>query len=556
MKKFLSVSLATLLVISSLSSVASAATNVGPGEVTNVTPADHAKNVDRNAVLEAVIKDPNGSALKTVDFMKGSTYDFGSDKGIAGFQGSSNTDPLTAGADVGTAFTGSNKEAAAYSDNKYVVTDGEGKFPFHRFEVNVAEQLSAGNEIELFWQGKTKANGKLVLSAWDNNAGKWVVLQEKAGNADGSNITFSVPVTDSKYFRNGKLQAMVHDAAPAAAPGAGASNEKFRLLWFTDTQFYARDKPEVWSSMTDYMIQEYTNGRVEYVIHTGDLVNSSTNLNQWAVANENLDRMDAAGIPYGVLAGNRDIVNQTTGELYYDNYFKYAGAHRFEGKPWYGENMDNNRNHYDLMSFNGHEFIILYLSHLTAQDEETVNWANAMFAKHSDKNGILAMHEYYDPGNFGTGVDKDIFARIVTPSENVKMVLSGHYTGSRHRVKNVTNSDGSNRTVLEVLSNYQGRPGADGYLKLMTFDPATDTVDFDTYSPYLDDYNYFEDAYDDFTRPYKLAPTTPVEAPAVRQVSTDYVAVNVYTDESIGSVSNLASGSTASVEWNGLDALT
>nr|WP_084226057.1 hypothetical protein [Planococcus salinarum] len=92
MKKFLTVSLATLLAVSSLSSVSLAAPNVGPGEVTNVTPADFAENVDRNAVLEAVIKDPNGLALKNVDFMKGFKYDFGSDNGITGFQGSSAID--------------------------------------------------------------------------------------------------------------------------------------------------------------------------------------------------------------------------------------------------------------------------------------------------------------------------------------------------------------------------------------------------------------------------------------------------------------------------------
>ncbi|WP_185959472.1 S-layer homology domain-containing protein [Planococcus salinarum] len=555
MKKFLTVSLATLLAVSSLSSVSLAAPNVGPGEVTNVTPADFAENVDRNAVLEAVIKDPNGLALKNVDFMKGFKYDFGSDNGITGFQGSSAIDPLSAGVDAGTAFDDTNEQAAAYPDNKYAVTDGNNTFPFHRFEVDVANHLAAGNEIELHWQGNTLASGKLILSAWDYNAEKWVVLEEKAANTDG-NVTFSKVLTDPKFFQTGKVQAMVHDAAPANAPTPGASDEKFTLAWFTDTQFYAQDQPEVWDSMTDYMIDEYNNGNIEYVINTGDLVNLSTELDQWAVVDENLTRMDEAGIPYGVLAGNRDIIIQETGIRDFTNYYTYAGAHRFEGKSWYGGNMDNNRNHFDLMSFGGHEFIIVYLSHGTADDDDTVQWANDVLKEHSEKNAILALHEYVDPGNYGSGVGEIIFDRIVVPSENVKMVLSGHFTGAVENRKYIEDSDGSTRTVVELLANYQGRKDAEGYMRLMTFDPETNILDFDTYSPYYDDYNYYYDNNEDFDTVYELEPTAPVEVPSVRQVSTDYVAVNVYTDETIGSVSNLASGTKASVEWNELEALT
>lgn len=553
MKKFLSASLATLLVVSTLPTLSSAATKTGPGEVTNVTPADYASGVDRNAVLEAVIKDPNGSALKTVEFKEGFTYDFGSDNGINAFQGSYNEDPLTAGAGGGTAFTEAYEDAAALPDQQFAATDSEGAFPFQRFEVDVAQHLAAGNEIELHWQGKTLANGKLILSAWDYIAAKWVALDEKT-SSDGGNITFSKVVTDSKFFQNGKMQAMVHDAAPA--PEAVADNEKFSMAWFTDTQFYAAEKPEVWESMTDWMIAEYNNGRFDYVINSGDLVNTSTNMEEWAVADENLRRMDAANIPYGVMAGNRDVVNQETSEIDYTNFWTYAGKQYYEGKPWYGEQMDNNRNHYDLISFGEHDFIILYLGYGKVQEDETVQWANQMLEKHADKNAIMVVHNYLSPGGYRSKDGDYLFANVVRKSENVKMVLGGHYFGADYEIRTITDADGTTRQVLEVLSNYQGKEGAEGYMRILTFDPATDTVGFETYSPYYDDYNYFEDGRDEFSAGYKLAPTEPVAAPAHRQVSTDYVAVNVFTDNIIGSASNLASGTKASVEWNGLEALT
>ncbi|RAZ80871.1 metallophosphoesterase [Planococcus halotolerans] len=552
MKKILSVSLATVLVASTLPSLSFAATNVGQGEVSSIAPADHAKNVDRNAVLEAVIKDPNGSSLKTVDFMEGFTYDYASSNNVNGFFGTSDSDPLTSPLG-GTAFTDSNKGEAAVADGNYAVTDAQGAYPYHRFEVDVSKHLEAGNEIELSWQGKTSAEGKLILSAWDYTAGKWVVLEDETAN-QGGNIVFSKVLADSKFFQNGKVQAMVHDAA--ASKDAVVDNSKFTMAWFTDTQFYAAEKPEVWTSMTNWMIEEYSKGRFGYVINSGDLVNISTDLDQWAVADENLTRMDEANIPYGVMAGNRDVVNQDTMEIDYTNFWTYAGKDRYEGKPWYGEQMDNNRNHYDLFSFGAHDFIILYLGYGKVREDETIQWTNQMLAKHSDKNAILVVHNYLSPGGYRSQDGTYIFDNVVRKSPNVKMVLGGHYFGADREIRTVTDPDGTTREILEVLSNYQGKDGAEGYMRLLTFDPATDTVDFDTYSPYHDDYNYFEDGSDDFTEGYKLEPTEAVEVPAVRQIATDYIAVNVFTDDVIGSVSNLASGNKASVEWNELEPLT
>ncbi|WP_033543494.1 metallophosphoesterase, partial [Planococcus sp. CAU13] len=556
MKKLLSVSLATVLVVSTLPSTLFAAT-AGPGEISNVTPADYSKNVNRNAVLEAIVKDSSG--LKTVDFMEGFTYDYSSGNGVSGFYGTSATDPLTAAAG-GTAFTQAYREAAALPDQKYAATDGQDTYPYHRFEVDVSKHLVSGNEIELHWQGKTLAQGKLVLSAWDYIAKKWVVLEEKAARGTG-NITFSKVVSDAKFFSNGKLQAMVHDASPAPAPGGGNTGEKFTMAWFTDTQFYAAERPEVWDSMTDWMIEEYNKGTFGYVVHSGDLVDLSTDLDQWAIADKNLTRMDEANIPYGVMAGNRDVVIQGTNpvQLDYTNYWTYAGSNRFTGKPWYGGQMDNNRNHYDLVSFGEHDFIILYLGYGKVREQDTIDWANRVLREHADKNAILVAHNHLSPGGFRSTDGDYLHTHVVRPNWNVKMVLSGHYFGADRAVRTLNYSDGRSREVLEVLSNYQGGAGAEGYMRLLTFNPADNTVDFITYSPFHKKYNYFEGDKDEFTANYILAPTDGAETPgtpAARQIATDYVAVNVYTDDLIGSVSNPASGSKASVKWNELDALT
>lgn len=68
--------------------------------------------------------------------------------------------------------------------------------------------------------------------------------------------------------------------------------------------------------------------------------------------------------------------------------------------------------------------------------------------------------------------------------------------------------------VYDVLADYQyGEDGGNGYIRLIKFDPLNDSIDFMTYSPKLDDYNFYNnnelerDEYgykDEFSLPFDL----------------------------------------------------
>ena len=347
---------------------------------------------------------------------------------------------------------------------------------------------------------------------------------------------------------------MVHDSGTVT----DSKDKDFSMVWFTDTQYYAQDYPEVWTSMTDWMIEEYKKGSYEYAMHTGDLVNEVLDESQWKVADENMNRQDEANIPYGVLAGNHDVVIDKLNKTYdYTIFARYAGIDRFKDKPWFGEAMnDENQNHYDLFSFGDHDFIFLYLGFGRDGSAETVAWANKVLKQHSNRNAIVGMHENINSlAQYVTAEARTVNREIVMPNENVKMVLSGHHHGANYRVKQITNEDGSEREVLEVLANHQGNLPPDrgqGYLKMLTFDPTDETLDFVSYSPYLKDYDFdqFEQAKESFTANFDLADVKAKENP--RQIETDYMAVNVYTDQLIGQDKDLKSGETASVTWKGL----
>lgn len=68
---------------------------------------------------------------------------------------------------------------------------------------------------------------------------------------------------------------------------------------------------------------------LEYVIHTGDIVNIWDDFDQWEVADKAMKVLDDAGIPYGVLAGNHDVDQKDNN---YTNYYTYFGDQRFEDR--------------------------------------------------------------------------------------------------------------------------------------------------------------------------------------------------------------------------------
>ncbi len=138
------------------------------------------------------------------------------------------------------------------------------------------------------------------------------------------------------------------------------------------------------------------------------------------------------------------------------------------------------------------------------------------------------------------------------PNENVIAVLCGHYHDSATLVDAI-DDDGDgipDRQVYQMLGDYQGGPeGGQGYMKLLHFDQNNNKIMVNTYSPYLDNYNF----YDPIQFPEKDERNLEVDLqPQLKRVATDYFTVNIYTDKEIGKVEKLPSGSIAQTEWQGL----
>lgn len=273
------------------------------------------------------------------------------------------------------------------------------------------------------------------------------------------------------------------DLVPKASPAADGI---YTIAWISDTQFISESEPEVFYKMTQYLKDNREAINLQYIIHTGDLVDNYDQQEQWDAAVGAMKIIE--DIPHGVLAGNHDLETKTEN---YDPFYKYFGADKYRDKPYYGGSYSNNRGHYDLLDIGSVKFIFVYMgfSYSTAGSV----WMNNVLAEYEDRIAILCFHNYLRTDGELTDNGKVFFDEVVAKNANVYMVLCGHM----HNVKTVTaevTTDGKKRTVYQLISNYQlYEGGTTGYLRLITIDDKNKTLHFQSYSPHLDDYTYFDD---------------------------------------------------------------
>ena len=265
------------------------------------------------------------------------------------------------------------------------------------------------------------------------------------------------------------------------------------VAWISDPQHYAAKYPEYYYDMTTFLRDHRDELHLRYVIHTGDLVNKTSDDAQWQVASLAQSYID--DIPNGVLAGNHDC--QSPDE--FGPYCRYFGEKRYRDKSWYGGSYQDNRCHYDLMTIGGTDCVFVYLSF--GPDSGCIKWANKVFAEYPDRVGFLLLHEYLEEKPETVYVrsqeGEKLFHRIVVPNPNVFFVFCGHRYGAYRQTTALDDTDDGtpDRTVHEMMFNYQaaGKVGGNGYLRLLQFDPAARTIRFLTYSPSENDFNRFDD---------------------------------------------------------------
>ncbi|MBU7316212.1 S-layer homology domain-containing protein [Paenibacillus oleatilyticus] len=511
-----------------------------PHKPTVVAPVDGQTGVDPNAVLKVQVEDPNNDAMN-VAFYRGFHYGGSHRGGLTAKRGAADIEPPKQLELAGEkAFTEEDYRKIGAVDGDYLVDDSVGQFPYHRFEAQLDPSVQATDRVKVEWKGKSLEGRKVSLYGWSPKAQQWTMLDSKVAGAEDFALTATV--TAGEYNTNGTIQLIVQDELPVSQ-----QPYDFSFLWMSDTQYYSESYPEIYRRNVQWIAENQDAMKIKYVVHTGDIVDEADKEYQWIEADRNMKVLEDAKVPYGVLAGNHDVSHQLSD---YTQYWKYFGEDRFKKQPTFGGSYQNNRGHYDLVSAGGNDFIFVYMGWNIGDAE--IQWMDEVLKQYPDRRAILNFHEFLlVSGNRAPIADK-IYEKVVVPNKNVIAVLSGHYHDAETKIDPIDDDgDGKpDRTVYQMLADYQGaEKGGLGYIRLLQFDVNKNKIYVKTYSPYLDDYNY----YDPKEYPGKDELELDVNlTPMQKRVATDYMSISVYTDQAIGQAAQVAGGQEASVVWSGL----
>ncbi|MER6348718.1 metallophosphoesterase [Streptomyces sp. NPDC001595] len=571
-----------------------------PDTPAQLTPASGTTDAGRDVRLSAKVAEPDGGKV-TATFSEAEILTPGQV-----YQGTATAVPTT------LKVKGEKKVKAAGlapADGRTLAAPASADVTFQRFDVQVKGHVDAP---VLRWEGVIDPERLASLRVWNKRTDQWDVVTSARGAAEGETVLTTV--LDRGYIDRQQVHVMVTGEDPfaddidAGDPDSFADpgSYDFSMVHFTDTQYLTEGAVEqetaaeraVWAKaygdITRWVADHKDERKIAYVAHTGDIIENNIRkpadeatrqqiVGEMELSSAQQRILDEAGVPNGVIAGNHDNQSGTENgpDALYNQYYgpdRYAALsegweHAEYGGPW---REGDNQNHYDLFSAGGTDFVVVGLSYGVTREE--AEWADSVFERFPDRNGILLSHDYLAPSGspdgrgagFSAPDGSMLYKTVVQDNPNVFLILAGHEHGVGTNVKPRVGE--IEHDVVELLADYQfytvsadrlGLTEIGGYqpddrlrfgasfFRMLQFDVDRSELIVDTYSPLLDEFGateYDTDHRYDGTEDNMILPvdldtrTTTLE--------TDSLAL--YNSVAVIGRTTVGSGEVASVTWKGL----
>jgi len=408
---------------------------------------------------------------------------------------------------------------------------------------------SSLNYVSINWN----SNDTVLLNS-SNVANNSVVSTKVRGLKPNNDYTWTVKASDGENstsktynFRTGYLE-----------------KGDYSFVIMPDTQEYSKSYPSVFTNQTEFIAKH--SDHFKYAIHNGDLVNNPTS-SQWNNAQTSMQILNQAGVPYSAVWGNHDCdgcpgtVDRSLTD--YNNYFGLnSGTVSSDGSL-----NGNANNYYDLFSAGSEEFMVLNLG--MCPTDSALTWANSTLENHSSRKVIVNSHIILKPEDYLTGLDKfdnstdphtgcgdfltsngnnalQVWNKMLKYQDNVFAVTSGHY-------QRPTEPGGDGEAYLDlnsvedskihfILSDYQfENNGGNGWLRTWNFYPDETRMEVETYSPYIQEYNFTQDEsyfnldinLSEYNGADKNSDLANIVSPLNQTYNTDTIDLNVTSREAV-----------------------
>ena len=292
----------------------------------------------------------------------------------------------------------------------------------------------------------------------------------------------------------------------SSSRGRGRWNPDTESLQFTlavmpDTQFMfwgSQDSynPEPQAAAFRYLIDDTgadSDDNVVFMAHLGDLVEDAA-ASSFQQVDKLFDLPDRAGMAYSVLAGNHDVSgDDTRGST---PYLQTMGPQRFRRQPTFAGSDSSGYNTAHVFRAAGQEWLLLAMDWRSSA--AGFAWANQFIKAHPTLPVILTAHEILtptyddtvypyesgDPENDAVLSDygHQVWDTLVKDNDQIFLTLNGHYWPSGR----VTQQNSAGNDVYMHIANYQQQYfGGGAKIRLYRFDLVRNTIDVETFSPWL-----------------------------------------------------------------------
>ncbi|MEG1523446.1 MAG: metallophosphoesterase [Clostridia bacterium] len=289
-------------------------------------------------------------------------------------------------------------------------------------------------------------------------------------------------------------------STPTPLPTIDPAMQPYTIAWISDTQGYCAAIPETFNTMTQWIVDHKEALNIQYVFHTGDVVNDPRSDRQWKNA-ENAMITFRGQLPVFAVAGNHDIggINHD-----YSKFGPLMDKLAYQDYPTFGGMEANGRRRYDLITIGHDDYILIGCGYVISRAD--LDWMNQILAQYQDRTAILILHWYLNNSNELQNDGLFVYRNVVMKNPNIKYIFCGHRHTVMHTIQDidVQNDKEIDWQTYAFMGDYQGYPeGGGGYIALFTFDPVKREIRATSYSPVKDDYNYFDDtSIETFTLPY------------------------------------------------------
>lgn len=261
-------------------------------------------------------------------------------------------------------------------------------------------------------------------------------------------------------------------------------DRRFTIVWASDTQtmIVYESMREGYQAICDWIVDHADEMRIAAFVHTGDMVDNGDKQKQWDIFNAGVAKVTEK-VPFFNAPGNHDEGS--------------SGKHPWKNQPFLqsipdGQKYNGGEAYYEILSVGETKLLLLSVCWSKKSDDKTLKWLCSVCETHADLPAVLISHGFLSAEGIRMHVAGKLENDLVARCPNIRLVLSGHARGIMHQAFYYDDDgDGfTERKVNALMYDIQTDRTNYCYVCILTYDPNTNTLSVDSFSPLTGDHIY------------------------------------------------------------------